>query len=117
MITISVAGLALDAGDIAVATGIDASVRGDDITLYADLTQTQIDAAVAAIKAFVPEQNSKRINMLAAAKTVAQAVNGTAVTAMTTAQMRLLLGLFLADRGYIAYVNGQYVVSFPAGLT
>ena len=44
------------------------------------------------------------------------ATDGAVITALTTAQMRLLLGLFLADRGYIAFTNGQYVVKFPAGL-
>jgi hypothetical protein len=45
-----------------------------------------------------------------------KATDGAVITALTTAQMRLLLGLFLADRGYIAFTGGQYVVKFPAGL-
>lgn len=41
-----------------------------------------------------------------------QATDGAVITALTTAQMRLLLGLFLADRGYVAFTGGQYVVKF-----
>ena len=45
-----------------------------------------------------------------------KATDGKVITALTVAQMQLLLGLMLADRGFVAYTGGQYIVKFPAGL-
>jgi hypothetical protein len=98
---ITIAGNKLDAGDVTEATGYGAMVRGDEIYLDAILTPQQVAAAEATLRAYTPDPAAKPGAIRVAALQAAQAVNGTQLGALTAAQVRTLVLLLYAERGFI----------------
>lgn len=109
--TITILNNALDAGDVKDATGYNAATRGDDITIMADLTPGQITTVTAQLQAYVPLPAAKPGAIRTAVVAVANATNGTDITTLTAAQVRMLLGVMLATQGWVKLANGKYVVN------